>query len=73
MSGAFTLETDKQGRVLLPSSLREHADLNEDVTVVGVGDHLEVWNSQNWDTEMQTVIADRQYLAESIDDSIRER
>jgi len=73
MSGAFTLETDKQGRVLLPSSLREHADLDEDVTVVGVGDHLEVWSSQNWSIEMQSVIADRQDLAESIDDNIRER
>jgi len=73
MSGAFSLETDKQGRVLLPSSLREHADLDEDVTVVGVGNHLEVWNSQNWDIEMLTVLADRQHLAESIDDSIRDR
>ncbi|MEG2596126.1 MAG: division/cell wall cluster transcriptional repressor MraZ [Ruthenibacterium sp.] len=39
---------DKQGRILLPTNLREHAHLDKDVTIVGVGAHAEIWNTQAW-------------------------
>lgn len=37
---------DKQGRVLIPASLREYAHLRNEVIVAGVRDHLEVWDPQ---------------------------
>ncbi len=37
---------DKQGRVLIPTELREYANLGDDVVVAGVRDHLEVWNPE---------------------------
>lgn len=46
LAGAFDQELDKQGRVLLPPELREHAGLEQRVKVVGAGDYLEVWNPE---------------------------
>jgi len=38
------VEVDRQGRFLLPSMLRDRADLQGDVSIVGHFDHLELWN-----------------------------
>ncbi|SFK52813.1 MraZ protein [Lachnospiraceae bacterium KH1T2] len=48
LAGAFTAEVDKQGRVLLPVNLREHAGLIKDVVLVGVGDKVEIWSAEKW-------------------------
>ncbi|NCC07379.1 MAG: division/cell wall cluster transcriptional repressor MraZ [Clostridia bacterium] len=39
---------DKQGRILLPANLREQASLDKDVTIIGVGSHAEIWNTEAW-------------------------
>ncbi len=41
---AVEAEYDKQGRVLIPSNLREFAGLEKDVVLVGFGDKVEIWN-----------------------------
>jgi MraZ protein len=43
---AFDIETDAQGRVVLPASVREWAGLASEVVVVGHFDHLEIWDPQ---------------------------
>jgi MraZ protein len=47
-SGAVNVETDKQGRVLIPANLRAYANLKKDVTFVGVSSRVEIWNSDDW-------------------------
>ena len=47
-SHAAKCELDKQGRVLLPQSLRDFAGLDKNVTVVGCNDHAEFWDSDAW-------------------------
>jgi len=47
-SGAAELETDRQGRVLLPPNLREYAKLEKDVVVIGVSTRVEIWNKETW-------------------------
>jgi MraZ protein len=42
------LELDKAGRVIIPSFLTEHAQLEKDVLVVGAGDRLELWSRELW-------------------------
>jgi len=43
------IELDNQGRLLLNDRLRKRAGLKEDITLVGVRDHIELWNTQDWE------------------------
>lgn len=55
-SGAADVEPDKQGRILIPPSLRQHAGLTRDVTVIGAGARAEIWDTARWNAynESQT-------------------
>lgn len=50
-SGASEDRPDKQGRVLVPENLREHAGLERDVIVAGAGERIEIWNPERWDAK----------------------
>lgn len=39
---------DKQGRILLPPPLREHADIESEAVVIGVNSRLEIWSKKRW-------------------------
>lgn len=47
-SKAAEVEPDKQGRILIPPQLREHAGLDKDVTVIGASTHAELWDTTRW-------------------------
>ena len=48
LAGACACEVDRQGRILIPSVLREFAHLEKDVVLVGVGSRIEIWNKAVW-------------------------
>jgi len=50
LSGASDEIPDKQGRVTVPSTLREYAGLTRDCTVIGAGSRVELWDTAAWDT-----------------------
>jgi MraZ protein len=54
-AGATVTEVDKQGRVLVPPDLARHAGLTKDVAVVGVHDHVEIWNRPEWATHVSAI------------------
>ncbi len=47
-SGAAEVEPDKQGRILIPQVLRDHAQLTKDVTFIGTSSRAEIWDSKRW-------------------------
>lgn len=47
-AGAATCEVDKQGRILLPSNLREYAAIEKEVVSVGVLSRVEIWSKDRW-------------------------
>lgn len=49
LAGAAECELDKQGRILIPSVLREFAGLDKDVVLVGVASKIEIWSKERWD------------------------
>ncbi|TLS50393.1 division/cell wall cluster transcriptional repressor MraZ [Paenibacillus antri] len=52
-SGAVECELDKQGRVNIPSNLREHAKLDKDCVVIGVSTRVEIWGKEAWEAYSQ--------------------
>ena len=49
LAGAASVEVDKQGRILLPTNMRQFAGLEKDVVLVGVGSRIEIWSLENWE------------------------
>lgn len=49
ITGAHLCEADKQGRFVIPPTLREFASLDKELVIVGNGDHAEIWDSARWD------------------------
>lgn len=47
-SGAAEVELDRQGRVLIPLPLREHASLQKEVIFIGVSNRAELWSKEKW-------------------------
>ena len=47
-SGAFEVELDRQGRFVVPASLRDWAGLTAEAVIVGARDHVEVWAPARW-------------------------
>jgi MraZ protein len=58
IGGAHECLLDKQGRILIPPSLRQQAGLAKEVVLVGVLDHFEVWAKENWAQEDQKLKKD---------------
>lgn len=65
VSGATEAPIDKQGRVLVPQYLREHAHLEKEVTLAGVGQMVELWDTARLNESLdQTQARFRQISAE---------
>lgn len=50
MAGAADCEVDKQGRILIPGNLRQHAGLDKDIVFVGVLSKIEIWSKERWES-----------------------
>ena len=57
-AGAAEVEPDKQGRVLLPAHLREYAGLDRDVTIAGVSNRAEIWDTARWEQQNLLLTSD---------------
>jgi len=51
ISGVSECGLDKQGRILLPPTLRSDFDLKKDVVLNGMLDHFEIWDKSAWEKE----------------------
>ncbi len=54
-SGATETTIDSQGRVVLPNNLKEYAQIDKKTIVIGAGDHVEIWDIENWSEYSQKV------------------
>jgi len=48
-SGAHSVQPDNQGRITLPQTLKDFAQIKEKVAVIGAFNKIEIWSEENWD------------------------
>ena len=65
-SGAVDVLCDKQGRVLIPSYLKEYAEIKQDVVIIGVSDRIEIWAKEKWGQFFKNNMDSFESLAEKL-------
>ena len=54
-SGSFEVETDQQGRILLPAAIRDWSGVSSEAVVAGARDHVEIWEPGRWARSQQVM------------------
>ncbi len=70
LSGATMAEFDKQGRVNITQPLTEYAHITKDCVVIGTGDRLEIWSSEEWDKFFNSAKDNMSDIAENLFESV---
>ena len=68
---ARLLKPDAQGRVVLPADRTEQAGLSNDVVLLGIDDHIEIWNRQAWQATLEDRNKERSKLGDVLLDASR--
>lgn len=54
-SGAAEVNLDGQGRFVIPAHLREYADIQSSLVLIGTGDHFEIWDESLWKAHLKEI------------------
>lgn len=65
-SGACEVLCDKQGRILIPTFLKQYAEIEEHVVIIGVSDRIEIWAKEKWDQFFKQNLDSFESLAEKL-------
>jgi len=65
-SGAAEVTVDRLGRLLLPRTLKEFAQIKQDVVIVGVSTRMEVWAKEKWQAFYEGSRASFEEIAERV-------
>lgn len=66
LSSACDLEVDKMGRVQLPTHLLNKYSIGKDVVILGVGDHMEIWDKAAYEEYEKNMDKDFEDIAEEL-------
>jgi MraZ protein len=66
LSGAFEVDIDAIGRILIPDTLKEYAGLKEKVVLTGVFDRVELWDEEGWRGYKAGLVANTDRMAEEL-------
>ena len=58
-AGATEAVPNAQGRILIPEHLRKYAGIDKDVTVIGSGNRVEIWNTDKWNEYLENQTQER--------------
>ncbi len=67
-SGASECTLDRQGRVLIPPALREHARLQREAVIIGLSTRAEIWAREEWERYVAEAQTAYNELAEKLVD-----
>ncbi len=57
-AGAAETTVDAQGRLVLPANLKDYAGVDKKTSVIGAGDHIEIWDLDSWQAHLQKISAE---------------
>lgn len=66
IAGAFEVDLDKQGRLVVPQSLREFAQIETDVIFLGMKDWVEIWDFDKWQMRLGKITKSADDIAEKL-------
>ena len=66
LAGATDSKLDSQGRILIPEYLKEYAGLDKDVTIAGLFNRLEIWDTKTWDKYKKGAEKNQDEVAEQL-------
>ena len=67
ISKATKCEFDKMGRINIPNHLIKTANLEKDCTIVGAGNHVEIWSTTIWENYLEEEASNFEDIAEELD------
>lgn len=67
-SAAVEVEIDKQGRINIPKTLLEYANIQKECHVIGVSDRIEIWSSEKWESFAEAAEETFEEIAENMID-----
>ncbi len=69
-SGAIEAVPDKQGRILIPTYLKEFAGIKRDVMILGVSNRIEIWDKARWQEFYHANVGQFETTAEKLIDNL---
>ena len=69
LSGAVEVEFDSLGRISIPKFLASYAGIKSDVTVVGVGERVEIWDQKKWALYLFKTEKESEEIAEKLSET----
>lgn len=66
VGSAVELEVDPQGRVVIPTSLYEHAELRSEIVFVGLANWVELWDRTKWEERMEYLKKNSDLIADEL-------
>ena len=64
VSAACECPIDKQGRILIPPTLRSYAELDRDIVIVGMSRRIEIWDQKRWEKEFNKAQENKESIEE---------
>jgi MraZ protein len=68
ISAASECPVDPNGRIIIPTTLRKYADLNQDVVIVGMTNRFEIWAKEKWQKIFEQAERDLGAMGEKLAD-----
>ncbi|MEC1386833.1 division/cell wall cluster transcriptional repressor MraZ [Aerococcus viridans] len=65
-SAAAEVEIDKQGRINVPSTLVDYANLEKECLILGVSDRIEIWSKARWESVSSEIEESFEEIAEDM-------
>jgi MraZ protein len=70
IGSAHEITLDKQGRFVLPQSLKSFAEVNDDVVFLGLMRWIEVWDKTKWSAKKKLISSDSSAISDKLDKSL---